>query len=158
MMAATEDQHPLKHARTLAPVFRAEAFGEVERNHDADETAADALQQPARHERAITVRERDHRDTDHEEHPAEDHHFLAAHPVGEHAGKERGDGAAQEHGRDDEGQLAGGEAGVGRRLHVRIRAGDDADVDAVEQAAESGDEQEEAVVTRFGGLRGVDRG
>ena len=85
----------------------AEALGQIERNDHADQPAAHALEQAAEEERAIAVGERNHGNAEDEGEAAEDHQRLAAHPVGEHAGKERGEDAAQQHGRDDDGELGG---------------------------------------------------
>ena len=63
-------------------------------------------------------------------------------------GEEGGDNGAEEDGGDDGGELAGGEAGGG--FEIGERAADDTDVDAVEQAAEAGDEEEEALVAGVG--------
>ncbi len=60
---------------------------EIERDYDADESAADALQEPSEEERAVAVGEGDDRDADDEGDAAEDHQGFAAHPVGEQAGE-----------------------------------------------------------------------
>ena len=147
-----EGEQPLEDAGALSAAGGGEALGEVERDHNADEAAADALEQAAEEERAVTLREGDDRDAKDEGDTAEDHERLAAHPVGEHAGEERGEDAAQQHGGDDDGELSGGESGGG--FQIRERAADDAHVDAVEQTAEAGNREEKGVVAAEGGFRG----
>ncbi len=142
-----EREQPLKDTGALAAVRSAEAFGEVERDDDADQAAADALQQASEEERAVAVREGDHGDAGDEGETAERHERFAAEAVGEEAGEEGGEDAAEQDGGDDDGELAGVEAGGG--FEVGKRTADDADVDAVEQAAESRNEEEKAVVALF---------
>ena len=146
-----ERQQPLENAGALAAVRRTQALREIERDDHADQPGADALQQAAEDQRPVAVRERDHGNAEHKEDAAERHQGLAAHPVGEQAGEQRGDHAAQQHGGHNERKLAGVQAGGG--LQIGQRAGDDADIDAVKQAAQAGDEQEEAVVAGLGGSR-----
>ena len=67
--------------------------------------------------------------------------------IGQRAGEQGGDHAAEEHGGDDDGKLARIQAR--RCLEIRQSARDDADIHAVEQSAESRDQQEEAVVAGF---------
>ena len=103
-----EGEQPLEDSGALAAARCARALGQVERNHHADESAADALQQAAKEQRPVAVRKGDDRNADDEGEAAENHQRLAAHPVGQQAGKERGEDAAQQHGRHDDGKLRGG--------------------------------------------------
>ena len=53
------------------------------------------------------MRERDDGNAEDEGHSAQDHERLSAHPVGEHAGEERGNHAAEKHCCNDDRKLAG---------------------------------------------------
>ena len=152
--AATNAQskQPLENARSLAAVGGGEALGQIQRHDHADQAGANALQQPAEHQRPIAVSQRDHRDAGHEENAAESHQLLAAHQVGQHAGKESRNDAPQQHRRYNEGELAGIQARG--RLQVRQRAGNDPNVHSVEQTAQAGDQEQEAVVTGLGSACG----
>jgi hypothetical protein len=128
-----QGQQPLKEAGALAAVLRRQALGQIKRHHDADEPGAGALQKTPEEQRLIAVGERDDRNAGYERQPAQDHQGLAAHPVGQQAGEQSGEHAAQQHRGHDHRELRGGEAGG--CFEIRQRAADDADVDAVEQAA-----------------------
>jgi hypothetical protein len=80
----------------------------------------------------------------------EKHEGLAADPIREQAGEERGDDATKEHSGDDDGDLTAVEAGSG--FEIRERAANDAYVNAVEKTAKSGNDQEEAVVAGESGF------
>ena len=147
-----EGEHPLKDAGSLAARGGGEALGEIERDDDADEAAAHALQESAEEERGVSLRESDDGDAEDECSAAENHERLAAHPVGEEAGEERGEDAAEQDGRDDDGELRRVELRGG--FEIRQRAADDADIDAVEQAAEAGDEKQEEVVALASAIGG----
>jgi hypothetical protein len=133
----------------LPRLRRRKALGEIERNHDADEAAAHALQQAPEKQRTIAVRESNDGNADNKRKSAQDHERLAADEVGDHTGKERGKHAAQQHGRYDHGKLRLGEAR--RCLEIWIRAADDAYVDAVEKAAQSRNQQQKHVVAALAG-------
>jgi len=139
-----ESEEPLEDAGAFAAGRGGEAFGQVKWHDDADDAAADALQEAAEEERTVTVREGDHGDANDEGEAAEDHERLAAEKVGEHAGEQGGDDTAEEDGGNDDGKLARVEAGGG--FEIRERATDDADVDAIKQAAESGDKEQKTVI------------
>ena len=143
-------KEPLEETGAFAAIRGFEAFGEIKRDDHSDETGADALQQTTEYQRAETVGQGNHRDAQHEEQSAGDHHRLAPEPVGEHAGEERGDDAAEQHRRDDEGKLARVKAGG--RFQIRKRACDDPDIDAIKQATEACDEEKESDVS--GGIAG----
>ena len=85
--------------------------------------------------------------------PAQDHERLASHPVRQQAGEQRREHAAQQHRRHDDRELAGVQ--FGRGFEVRQRAADDADIDAVEQAAQPCNQKQQAVIgvrmTQIGG-------
>ena len=134
-------EQPLKDGRALAAARCGQALGQIERNHHADESAADALQQAAEKQRPVAVRKRDHGNAGDEGEAAEDHQRLAAHPVGQQAGKERGEDAAQQHRRHNDRELRGGQARSG--FKIGQRAADDADIDAVEQAAQARNQRAE---------------
>jgi hypothetical protein len=123
-----------------------EAFGQIERDHHPDQAGAHALEQAAEDQVAVAVGEGDHWNAGHEEDTAGDHEPLAAHPVGKHAGEEGRYDASQEDRGDDEGELARVQAGGG--LEVGEGPRDDPDVNAVEEAAQARDEQQEDVVAR----------
>ena len=53
-----EGQQPLEDAGSFAASGRGEALGEVERDDDADESTAHALEEPAEEERCVSVRKR----------------------------------------------------------------------------------------------------
>ncbi len=147
------------HWKMAVPLPRVEAekaFGKIERDDHADEACADPLQQAAQKERFVTLRQRDDRDADDKKQAAEDHEWLAADPVRDEAGKKSGDHAAQQHRGHDRRELAWGK--VRSRLEIRDRAADDAHVHAVEQAAQSRDQQQKQVVLAVGGAGGRDRG
>ena len=80
-------QQPLKNARALATIGSIKTFRKIERHHDADESGADALQQPAQNQRFVALRQRNHRDADDKQNAAQCHHFFAPQPVGQQAGK-----------------------------------------------------------------------
>ena len=106
--------------------------------------AAHPLEQAAEQQGNVAVGQGNHGNADDEEQARSGHEGLAAHPVGQEAGSQRGDGAARQDGGDHEGELAGIKAGG--RLQVGEGAGDDADVYPVEKAAQAGDQQEKAIV------------
>ena len=83
-----ERQQPLKDARTLAAIRCRQTLRQIERNHHADQAGANALQQAAKNQRLIAVRERNHRNADDKQHAAKRHQELASHPVGQRAGKQ----------------------------------------------------------------------
>ena len=64
-----------------------QALRQIQRDDHTDQAGADALQEAAKNQRLVAVRERDHRNADDEQHAAEGHQKLASHPVGERAGK-----------------------------------------------------------------------
>ena len=61
-----ERQQPLEDAGSFAAIRCREALRQVQRHHDADEAAADALQQPPEEQRPIAMRERNDRNADDE--------------------------------------------------------------------------------------------
>ena len=75
------------------------------------------------------------------------HHGFASQPIRERAGEQRRKHGAQQHGGDDERKLSCIQPGGG--FEIRQRAGDDANVHAVKQSAQSGDQQEKTVVSRL---------
>src|SRR5580658_1950455 len=83
-------EQPLEDSRAFAARRGGETFREVERNDNSDEAAADALQQTAKKQRFISVREGNHRNADDERDAAEDHEGFAPDPVGDHACKQGG--------------------------------------------------------------------
>ena len=83
-----ERKQPLKNTCAFAAIRRREALGQIQRHHDADKSAADALQQPTENQRAVTVRERDGRHAGHEKQPAKNHHRFAAEKIRERAGEQ----------------------------------------------------------------------
>ena len=121
-----------------------QTFREIQRNNDSDQTGTGALQQASEDQRTVPVRQGNYGDADDEHDAADRHEPLAAHPVGQQAGEESGDDAAQEHGRHDDGEFVPIQARG--RFQIGKGARDDAHVDAVKQAAESGDNEEKAVV------------
>ena len=127
-----------------------QALGKIQRNHHADESAADALQQPAEEQRFVSVREGDDRNTDDKRDAGENHQRLAADPVGQQPGEQCGNDAAQQHRRNNDRQLRGVQArGC---LQVWQRAADDAHIDAVQQAAQAGNDKKKEVITALGGI------
>ncbi len=90
------------------------------------------------------MRKSNHGNADDEGKAAQNHQRLAAHPVGEQPGEEGRDHAAEQYGRDDDRKLTSVESGG--CLQIGQRAADDADVYAVKQAAQTRDQQEEAIV------------
>ena len=66
-------------------------------------------------------------------------HHSAADPVGQHAGEQRRDHAAEQDSRNDDGQLSGIQPG--RCLEERQGTSDDSDIHPVEQPAEPGDKE-----------------
>ena len=147
-----EGEHPLEDARALAAGRGGEALGEVERDDNADKSAARALEEASEEEGRVPMRESDDRNAEDEGRAAEDHQGLAAHPVGKEAGKESGEDAAEEDGGDDDGELRRVELRGG--LEVGQCAADDADIDSVEQATEAGNEKEEEVIALASAIGG----
>ena len=58
-------------------------------------------------QRGVAVGKGDDGNAEDKDRAAEDHQRLAAQPVGEQTGKQGGEDAAQQHGGDDDGELAG---------------------------------------------------
>ena len=52
-----EREQPLENPRAFAAIRRRQAFGQIQRHHHADQSAADALQQAPENQRAIAVRQ-----------------------------------------------------------------------------------------------------
>ncbi len=86
------------------------------------------------------MRRGDHGDADDEENAAQGHQALSPQEIGQQAREKGRDDAAQEHRRHHEGKLIRVESGS--CFQVGQRAGDDPHVDPVQQAAETGNEQE----------------
>ena len=91
------------------------------------------------------MREGNDGDAQNEDRPADHHQRLASQPICEQAGKQGGDHASQQHGCDNDRQLAGIESRGS--LEVRQCAANDADIHSVEQAAQPSNEEKEAVIT-----------
>ncbi len=83
-----ERQEPLKDAGAFAAAGSVQTFREIQRDDHANQTGADALQQPAENQGFVAMRQRDHRNADDKQDAAQRHHFFAAQPVGQHAGKQ----------------------------------------------------------------------
>ena len=79
---------------------------------------------------------------------ADHHQGLAAQPVGQQPRKQGGEDAAQQHGRDNDRELAGVQARGG--FQVRQRATDDADIHPIQQPAQSRNQQKQAVIGAVG--------
>ncbi len=142
----SDGQQQLEHRRAAPAPFRREHFGQVQRHHHADQAAAHALQQPAEQQWCIAGGQRHDRNAEGEQQAGQEHRAAPADQIRDGAGEQRRKHAAQQHRRHHEAELLAGEmpADRGRGLQVRQRAGDDADVDAIEQAAHAGDEQQVA--------------
>src|SRR5208283_875425 len=140
----TEGQQPLENSGTLASIRGGQALREIERHDHADQSGADALQQPAKHQRLITMRESNHWNADDEQNAAERHQEFATDPIGQRAGKHGRDDATKKNCGNHDGKLPRIEAGSG--LQVWQGAGDDAHIDTVKQAAQTGYQQQKAVV------------
>ena len=151
MTAAATIPSVSSHWKMPVPLPRLDAlktFGEIKRNDDADQSGADALQQPAKNQRPVTVRQRNYRNADDEQNAAQRHHFFSPQPIRQQAGEQSGNDAAEQNRGDDERQLPG--AQTGRGFKIRQRAGNDAHVHAVKQPAQSGDEQEKSIISSLG--------
>ena len=90
------------------------------------------------------MRQRYHGNTDDESHAAQNHQRFAAHPIGQQACEQRGNDAAQQYSRDNDGKLAGVQAGC--CFEIWKRAPDNADIHPVEQATQARDELQKPVV------------
>jgi len=139
-------QQQLEHGRAAPAPFGAEHFGQVQRNHDADQTATDALQQASQQQRRVAGGQCHDRNRGGEQQAGQQHRAAAANQVGDHAGEQRRQHAAQQYGRHHEAELLAAELpGVaGGRFKIGQGTGDDADVDAVQQATEAADEEQVA--------------
>ncbi len=80
-------QHPLEDRGAFAATRRSEALGQVKRNHNTDQSAACALQQPSEQQRPVALRQRNHRNAHDECASTYDHERLAAHPVSQQTGE-----------------------------------------------------------------------
>ena len=89
-------EQPLKDACALSSVRGGEAFGKIKGYHDADQTGARSLQQSAKNQGAVTVRQCNRRDADHEHHPTHCHQRFAAHPVSQQSREKGGENATQQ--------------------------------------------------------------
>ncbi|MNI56300.1 hypothetical protein D3C73_1112940 [compost metagenome] len=154
-----DGQQQLEHRRAATAPLGAEHFGQVQRDDHADQATADTLQQAPQQQRGVARRKRHDRDAGGEQDAGQQHRTATADEVGDHAGEQRGQHAAQQHRGDDETELLAAELpGVaGGGFKVRQGAGDDADVDAVQQAAEAADEQQVAYGPARGGGSGYGR-
>ncbi len=91
------------------------------------------------------MRQRDDGDAGDKCDAAQRHQRLASHPVGQQPGYQRGDDAAQQNRGDDDRKLFRIQVRSG--FEIRQRAADDADVDAVQQAAEARHQQKKLAIT-----------
>ena len=64
-----------------------QAFRQVEWNHYADQAGTDALQQSAKNQRLVPMRERNYGNAGNKQKSAERHQKLAAHEVRQQSGK-----------------------------------------------------------------------
>ena len=96
-----QGQEPLESSCAFSAILRGQALRQVERNQDAHESSADALQQAAK-EGDEAVRECDDRILRTKIAPLMTMSGFASQPVGEQAGEERRDNAAQQHGGDND--------------------------------------------------------
>ncbi|KAG0758889.1 hypothetical protein G6F22_019521 [Rhizopus arrhizus] len=121
-----DGQQQLEHGRTAPASFGAEHFGQQQRR--------------------VARGQRHDRDRRGEQQAGQQHRAAAADQVGDHAGEQRGQHAAQQHRRHDEAELLAAELPrvAGGGFEIGQGAGDDADIDAVQQAAEAADEEQEA--------------
>ena len=103
-------EQPLEEAGSFASIRCRKAFGQIERNHHSNQSAADPLQQPAQKQRPIAVRQCNHWNTNDERCAAQDHQRLAAQPVDKNPRKQRGDYAPQQDSSYDDGKLCGGKS------------------------------------------------
>ena len=90
------------------------------------------------------MREGDHGNADNEHNSAQRHERLASHPIRQQSCEQRRNHATQQHRGNHEGELAGVQARG--RFQIRQRAGNDADVYPVEQAAQARHDQKKAVI------------
>src|SRR5262249_51938152 len=88
-------EQPLENARAFAANAGGETFGQIQRHDDADQTAADALQETPEDQEAVAVRQCDDGHADDKEHAAENHHTFAPEKIREHAGEESGKNATK---------------------------------------------------------------
>ena len=139
-----DGEHELEHAGTEAALVGREAFREVERNDDADETGSRALEDTAEHEGFKAERRADDRNGEDEADAREEHHLFAPEQVGKRSREERGEHRAEQDRRDDGRELTG--RVVRRCLQIRKCTGDNADVDPVEEAAEACDKEQVFVI------------
>ncbi len=139
-----DGEHELEHTGTEAAFVGREAFREVERDDDADETGSCALEDTADHEGFKAERRADDRNGEDEADAREEHHLFAPEQIGKRSCEKRGEHRAEQDCRDDGRKLTG--RVVRCCLQVRKRTGDNADVDPVEKTAETGDKQQVFVI------------
>ncbi len=141
-----DGQQQLEHRRAPPASFRCQYLRQVQRHHHADQASAHALQQAAEQQRRVARGQRHHRNAEGEKQAGQEHRAAPSDQIRDGAGEQRRQHAAEQHRRHHEAQLLAGEvpADGGGGFQVGQRAGNDADVDAVQQAAHAGNEQQVA--------------
>ena len=137
-------EHELEHARAEAALIRGETLRKIERDDHTDEAGGGTLKDTPGDQPAEPGGNADDRHAEHKADAGNDHQPFAPKEVRQRTRKEGGEDGATQHGRNDGGKLGGGIVGGG--LKIGQRTGDDAYVNAVEQAAEAGDKEEVFVV------------
>ena len=145
-----DGQEELEHPRALATRVRVKALGEIHRHDDAEEAGRRALHGATddHHPKVAALEEAGRADDgngNEEEERGGDDHFLAPEPLGEEARDERGRERAPKRHADDPADLVLREGG--RPFDVGERGGDHADIDTVEQASESGHDEQKLRVS-----------
>ena len=148
-------QQELEHPRPFATGFRAQTLSQVQGNHHAYNTSAGALENTAQqHDAEHFLGQADHGNTHREQGGGYGNQRLASQLVRQIPGKQGRKHAAEQHGRHHLGKLGGIE--TSRLLNVGERRSNHADVHTVEQAAQTGHDEEVAHVSpgriRNGGL------
>ena len=154
----TNRQEQLEHARALATAVRVKTLGEVHRDDHADETRRGALKRTAdrQENEAAAVRqtrETDHRDGDEKAEGGCNDDFLTAEELGERTREQRRENRTPEHRAHHEAQLH--RRVVGRVADIRQGRGNNADINAVDESAQSRHNQQVLRITPDAGRHGV---
>jgi len=131
------DDHDLLHGRQAPADVRGGDFRDVDRAQHAGRADAQAADQAEDHEDGRGVRRPGAESADDEQHGRDDHHGAAAPDVGQAAGGEGADGAADQDGADV--QTGAQFAEVEGALKAFLRTVDDAAVVTEHEAADRGD-------------------
>ena len=130
----------LKHRRPAPAKLRTQTFSEIQGHHHRDHSTTHPLQKPARKQRHKALRSNNQSHAEHKHQPARDHHLPAPEPLRQHARHQRRRHAAAKHsGHDHRGLL---NSKIDRLAEKQQRRRNNANIDAIQQSAQPGDEDE----------------